>query len=499
MENLIQRLFRPERYKMKNKFDRGLRVYRRIVTEENIVSDSNRRIQVFRDFQFFLDRNQAVFSETDIMGRKFDSPRKRKRRKDLRAIVEVLSSDLSSTDIYIIFEQTYFDDIDSGVELLRASTNFHKLWLVDKYAEFIGIKNAIMLAREIYPHMRFPYKIAKYPYLVDGLDIRQEVQYNMMNVESRYLFRDYDLIRSFLPIGLLRTRIREVFEYVIDEAININGRPFALRRRNLLSIGYDALNLLEQEEVEELKKEYIPIVVSRFKDSSEEFSISANRLEDLNLIEIITMYIISGMDHSTDLAEALLREELLLDQQRLVEILDQVFVEEDLIYMANHIDKYRMLLALIVHNKGYSSLPKELIRILRIQHSNSNITMQMIHEDWYICGAGEKIVEVSLTKGLIHMLSDFMVIKLLGKMTAVCTHTVSSDHGTFVTGMMYSPLTHRELYKSWHAKGIRIFEDLPDRSVFVLQRPYRENADELNSRVSSISFPEEPIVDYRTE
>lgn len=90
------------------------------------------------------------------------------------------------------------------------------------------------------------------------------------------------------------------------------------------------------------------------------------------------------------------------------------------------------------------------------EEDDSNIEVLKEYNGWYLCATSEQKLEQALEKQAALVVNNFLVLKFIGKMTALCIKDMDIGGAHFKKGMWYSPVDFvRDSLRSNFEAGVR--------------------------------------------
>jgi len=108
--------------------------------------------------------------------------------------------------------------------------------------------------------------------------------------------------------------------------------------------------------------------------------------------------------------------------------------------MTDNLQQYLFQVGVILSLADKVNIPSTIVEKIRVMGTELEITIKPNEKSWWLCSASEKRLRKAMTDDAVLLVNDYMLVKFVGKLTALCTHTHSARNGqVFIEGNWYSP------------------------------------------------------------
>ncbi len=140
----------------------------------------------------------------------------------------------------------------------------------------------------------------------------------------------------------------------------------------------------------------------------------------------------------TSFLELRLKERM--NGEEIADILKGEFFEVVLEAMTDDFQRYRFQIGFILSIADKSNIPPMSIKKIQVMATELEIKIQPNERGWYLCSESERRLRKAIKDSAILVVNEYMVVKFIGKLTALCINNYSSNNGqVFIEGNWYSP------------------------------------------------------------
>ncbi len=145
--------------------------------------------------------------------------------------------------------------------------------------------------------------------------------------------------------------------------------------------------------------------------------------------------------NSQDLDVETLYDDYDLDKDALAKLLNNQAVFDVISLMLRSPQHFKFQIGALLTLIPVQQLPPEVLLRLKPIAVDQEMKLSSQRGAWWLCGSAEPLFVESLSAGLAVVVNDHLVLKALGKASALCTRTVTTPAGfTFYEGCWYSPV-----------------------------------------------------------
>lgn len=133
--------------------------------------------------------------------------------------------------------------------------------------------------------------------------------------------------------------------------------------------------------------------------------------------------------------------EAMMNGEEIANILKGEFFEVLLEAMTDNFQKYRFHIGVILSMADKVNIPTTIVEKIQVIGTDLEITIKPNEKSWWLCKESEKRLRKAMADDAVLLVNDCMLVKFVGKLTALCTHTYSARNGqVFIEGNWYSPV-----------------------------------------------------------
>lgn len=103
-------------------------------------------------------------------------------------------------------------------------------------------------------------------------------------------------------------------------------------------------------------------------------------------------------------------------------------------------EKFKFPLAMLLTSSNIHVYSNEVLERIKPIFNRTELRITPMYENWLICSDGEKRLLNAIDDGAIIVVNNSLVVKYIGKFSALCTQTFATNSGyVFLEGCWYSP------------------------------------------------------------